>query len=238
MAYKFSVVTVTYNSMAHLPALYASLCSQRCQDFEWIVVDGASTDGTQQYLSNVEGLHFRYLSEPDRGIYDAMNKAIRMCSGDYVIFLGADDILADELVLADVGPHANGQIDLLLGDAMDGRGMLFSSLLGVKTYFTNTVHHQSAFYRAGLFQEFSYEIESRVIADYELNLRLKANGNSWKKISRLIATCGADGVSNSSNEYVLYKEMHVLRKRYIPAIFSYIAMLVGMANVARRRAMK
>ena len=234
MAPLFSIVTVTFNSIEHLPALYASLCAQQCQDFEWVVVDGASTDATAAFLAQAVGLRLRYVSEPDAGIYDAMNKATRMCRGKFILFLGADDVLADDAVLADVAGQADSEVDLLLGTALDGRGQPFASTLGLKTYLMNTVHHQSAFYRRTLFDSFAYDHRSRVVADYELNVCLQKNGHRYRQLSRLIALCGRDGISNSTSEYRLYRDMHHLRRRHIPGCLSWLAMLAGSANVWRR----
>ena len=86
----FSIITITYNAAATLPATLRSVQEQSCKDYEYIVVDGASQDNT---LSLVEpcGLPVRLLSEPDQGLYDAMNKGMRMATGEYLIFLNAGD---------------------------------------------------------------------------------------------------------------------------------------------------
>jgi hypothetical protein len=86
-----SVVTATYNAVAQLPRLIASLRAQTDKDFEWVVADGGSTDGTLVLLKNTTGLKVVISSQPDCGIYDALNRAIRMSSGEYYVVIGADD---------------------------------------------------------------------------------------------------------------------------------------------------
>jgi glycosyltransferase involved in cell wall biosynthesis len=93
-----SVITATFNAVEVLPQLLASLRAQTDLDFEWVVMDAVSTDGTVGILEGVNDLRLVYRSEPDFGIYDALNKAISLCSGEYYLVVGADDILASDAV--------------------------------------------------------------------------------------------------------------------------------------------
>ncbi|MFJ5445046.1 glycosyltransferase [Methylobacillus methanolivorans] len=93
-----SIITATYNAVEMLPHLLASLRAQTDLDFEWVVMDAASTDGTVAILDGVSDLHLVYRSEPDFGIYDALNKAIKLCSGEYYLVIGADDLLYPDAV--------------------------------------------------------------------------------------------------------------------------------------------
>jgi glycosyltransferase involved in cell wall biosynthesis len=97
-AVKISVVTATYNASRDLPGLLASLRAQSDQDFEWVVADGLSTDGTAALLRAVDDLNLVMLENEDFGIYDALNRAIRAASGDYYIVAGADDVLDPEAI--------------------------------------------------------------------------------------------------------------------------------------------
>ena len=90
---KLSIVTVTLNAAAHLPRLIRSLRSQTDPDFEWVVMDGGSSDGTLALLAQATELPLIWRSEPDFGIYDALNKALRLASGEYYLVAGADDVL-------------------------------------------------------------------------------------------------------------------------------------------------
>lgn len=90
---KISVITATYNAMAHLPVLVESLRGQTDKYFEWVVADGASTDGTVEYLKSIVDLNVKVISQEDFGIYDALNRGIKACSGEFYLVMGADDIL-------------------------------------------------------------------------------------------------------------------------------------------------
>jgi len=90
---KISIITATYNAAEHLPNLIASLRAQSFKNFEWIVADGFSADGTLEILSQVDDLTIIVDTRVDFGIYDALNRAIALSSGDYYLVVGADDIL-------------------------------------------------------------------------------------------------------------------------------------------------
>lgn len=96
MTAKISVITATFNAQRPLPGLIDTLAAQRGTDFEWIVIDGASTDGTLDILKGAGALVTRLISEPDFGIYHALNKGLRIATGEYYLVLGADDRLQSD----------------------------------------------------------------------------------------------------------------------------------------------
>ncbi|RKG38056.1 glycosyltransferase [Acinetobacter rongchengensis] len=96
--YKISVITAVYNAESCIRNLIESLRSQQDKDFEWVVVDGASTDRTLEILKTINDLNIKIISEPDFGIYDALNKGIKACSGEYYLVAGADDIFFNNAV--------------------------------------------------------------------------------------------------------------------------------------------
>ncbi|MEO7851682.1 MAG: glycosyltransferase, partial [Rubrivivax sp.] len=105
---KFSIVTVSYNSAATIADTLRSVSSQTHADIEHLIIDGGSTDDTLAVVRR-EGAHVaRLVSEPDRGIYDAMNKGIALAGGDLIGFLNADDMLASPRAVADMAAAAEG----------------------------------------------------------------------------------------------------------------------------------
>src|SRR5882757_1455688 len=97
-----SIVTSTYNAAAGLPYTMRSIFRQTSLDYEWIVIDGGSTDGTVDLLKQYQDMPLFWISEKDRGIYDAWNKACRIARGQWLIFLGAGDELASASVLEEI----------------------------------------------------------------------------------------------------------------------------------------
>lgn len=119
----FSIITVTYNARATAERTLRSVAGQTCKDYEHIIVDGASTDGTLEIIGNCPGAELRkVISEPDKGLYDAMNKGISLAQGDYLIFLNAGDKfhsagtlqeIAEAIELNDSPGVVYGQTDLV-----------------------------------------------------------------------------------------------------------------------------
>lgn len=123
-----SVVTATYNAAAHLPRLIDALAAQTDADFEWVVADGASTDGTLALLEQAKARlkHVVVDSRPDFGIYDALNRAVKLAQGKYYLVLGADDVLFPDAIVRYKEAAAQSQADFVtakiqVGNIIAGR---------------------------------------------------------------------------------------------------------------------
>lgn len=112
-----SIITVVYNNLAGLQYTFQSIKSQTSTDFEWVVIDGGSTDGTVQWLTDLAFPNLRFVSEKDKGLYDAMNKGIKMAVGDYVWFMNSGDAIyaSDTIQLLSAQAATN---DVLYGETM------------------------------------------------------------------------------------------------------------------------
>lgn len=117
---QIAVITATYNSARELPVLIDSLRQQTCQDFEWIVIDGASSDNTLAILKAADIANKQIVSEPDRGIYDALNKGIRLTGSDYYLIAGSDDYLAPEAIEHYAAALQGAAPDLITAPIMAG----------------------------------------------------------------------------------------------------------------------
>lgn len=172
---KFSVVTVCYNAKSELERTCESLKMQTFCNFEWIVVDGASSDGTLEFLQH-ELLVKRFVSEPDTGVYNAMNKALDLCQGDFVIFMNAGDEFFNPFVLEKAADALiqNPACQFLFGDAciMPEIGRPFFREY-LEPIGQQNICHQSIFYRRKLFLNFGkYDEHFQIVADYDFNLRV------------------------------------------------------------------
>ena len=110
-----SIITVTYNSLHTLKDAYASLCAQTFAPWEWVVQDGGSSDGTQQWLESLADARISLVSEKDSGIYDALNKAVRRAKGEWIGLLHSDDLYPNNNVLQEVVAATDGH-DAIYGD--------------------------------------------------------------------------------------------------------------------------
>lgn len=112
----FSIITITYNAEKFLERTIRSIVAQDCQDFEYIVVDGASKDGTLEIIKQNQTIITNWISEPDKGLYDAMNKGLHLASGDFVWFMNAGDEIADYQVISELKKMIATETDVLYGD--------------------------------------------------------------------------------------------------------------------------
>lgn len=168
---RFSVITITRNHRSGLAATAASLQTQTCPDYEWIIIDGASTDGTHDDFAHYTTA--RIISEPDKGIYDAMNKGLDHCTGDYVIFMNAGDQFAAPDVLRLVTDITASGADLIYGDAWEG-GQYKTARRANTILWGMFTHHQAMFYRRTSIGNLRYDLAYKIAADYDLTLRFLA----------------------------------------------------------------
>ncbi len=212
-----SVIVVCRNPGIRLHRALESIWSQT-HSAELIVIDGASTDGSREWLETQRPRITTLVSEPDGGIYDAMNKGIAQATGEWVFFLGSDDRLASPRVLADVVPLLAQTRDFIaVGEARfdDGRVYAFS---GVNPAIRrNFVHHQAAFYRRSCFVSHgAFDLTMRIQADYEFNLRLLNAAKTFATLPLSISECSAGGLSDSGR-WTNYREEISVRHRHFPA---------------------
>lgn len=159
----FSIVTITRDNLDGLKRTECSLAAQSLRGFEWIVIDGDSNDGTKDYLATLDVLA---ISEPDRGIYDAMNKGIDRAHGDYLLFLNAGDTLADADILATLARAASDAPDFIYGDALETNGLYKKARDHAHIDWGMFTHHQAMLYRRERIGALRYDPMLKIAADY------------------------------------------------------------------------
>jgi putative colanic acid biosynthesis glycosyltransferase len=174
---KCSIVTIAFNNLAGLRHTYESVLSQSYGDYEWIVVDGGSTDGTLEFLqSSVKIPNFQFVSEPDSGIYNAMNKGLFRSTGDYVTFLNSGDCFANSNVLAEIaGALGKERPTVVYGDAIesDGSAQYYKAARKVSANrYVMFTHHQAIFYRTDIAQANPYDETYRFGGDWAFTTRI------------------------------------------------------------------
>ncbi|MFL2832354.1 MAG: glycosyltransferase family 2 protein [Coraliomargaritaceae bacterium] len=220
MNLKISIITVCLNEAVALASTCESIRKQRYPNLEWIVIDGASTDSSLDVLRDYKDCISNLISEPDEGIYDAMNKGIGLSSGDYLLFLNAGDKLAGPDVLYSVKPFSN--IGIIYGDIEVVSGRVSKVLkspqkLSKDFLMKKMMPHQSSFIKKSLFEKYGcYDQTYRIAADYDFFARiLHLNRVKSKHCGALISVFCTGGVSNDPKWRWLRKvENHQIRKRY------------------------
>ena len=200
---------------------------QTCQNIEHIIWDGASTDGTidliQQKISEIKGrddyVPIVFHSEPDVGLYDAMNKAVSASAGEYVIFLNSDDLLNDPDTLALALSHiVTSSPDFAFGRTRyineDGSEFVSKRVTTDSILRTIPFCHNSMLFRRGAFLEFGgHDLEFKVVADYDLMLRLFLSGCRTQNIPETISVFRRGGISADVTR-VGHEVAQVWRKNY------------------------
>lgn len=219
-----SVITVSYNAIEALALTAASVLDQTCLDYEYIVVDGASSDGTRALLGRLErdfascsSCSFRYVSEPDGGIYEAMNKGAQMAEGRWVIYLNAGDRFHDGEVLARAADILRDtSASLVYGDTLydygDRRQLLRAdkplSDLAKRMIFC----HQSVFVLRALYLAHPYDLRYRVCADFEFFNAMYLRGEFFLAISDFVVSVyEARGGLSSKHRARLAREVYRIR---------------------------
>jgi glycosyltransferase involved in cell wall biosynthesis len=214
-----SIITVVYNGAATLEATIRSVREQSWKNIEYIIVDGGSKDGTMSLVEKHRDAVAKWISEPDKGVYDAMNKGIRMAMGDWLYFLGSDDLLHDPGVLERLfDTPFDGDCDLLYGNVTSPayKGP-YDGEFTLEKLLSKNISHQAAFYRRELFQRLGdYDLRYRLHADWDFNLRcFMAEGVRTRYADVLVAEFGAEGMSSSH-------DIPFLRGRLIPVKLQWL----------------
>lgn len=227
----FSIITITYNASKELPATMQSVAEQTFVDFEHLIIDGASKDNTVDIARNMASPGMSIFSEPDKGLYDAMNKGLRKAKGKYLIFLNAGDAFHDQDVLMCMSKVASDDIDIIYGDTnlVDANRMFVAKRhLSVPEKLTfrsfrkgMLVCHQAFVVRRELAPE--YDLKYRFSADYEWCLRCLKNTSYMrcKNLHKVVIDYLVDGLTDKNHKASL-KERFVIMAQY----FGYISTLL------------
>ena len=211
---KLSIITINRNNAAGLEKTMCSVVSQTFKEFEYVVIDGASTDGSVEVIKKYESqfANLKWVSERDKGIYNAMNKGIRMASGDYIQILNSADCLASnevtEQMMAELERQGNPSI--LYGNMVkcfpDGRKMVDKCFAGQEItmlgMFTGTLNHDPAYSRRDLFEKYGYYDESlKIVSDWKWYLEaIVLGGEQPQYIDMDVTLFDMTGISETNKE--------------------------------------
>ena len=204
MKKKVTVITVNLNNLEGLKRTAESVIAQTSRDFEYIVIDGGSTDGSREYIAQLPRVDY-WVSEPDKGIYNAMNKGIRMAQGEYCIFMNSGDAFFAPDVLDQVIPRLNGgdfyvgQPMLMRDDQME-RGHMPDTMT-LEFLLEDSINHQCTFTRTAILKESPYNENRRIVADWERFFKeWLFRGRSYHPLDITVAYSFLDGISSTNLE--------------------------------------
>lgn len=205
----FTIVTVTRNNLAGLRLTAKSITQQLYKNYEWRVIDGASIDGTVDWLNQCNARGMIALSEPDDGLYHAMNKAIDKSRGKYVIFLNSGDEFANNKVLAKTANTiSHHPAEVLYGDSFeisDGERLLKTAFPHHRIWYSMFTHHQAIFYSLEAIGETRYRDNLQIAGDWALTAELYKAGKSFHSLKYPVCVFERGGVSQSKDPNIIAK---------------------------------
>lgn len=229
-----SIITINRNNAVVLEKTLASVAAQTFKEFEYIVIDGASIDESAEVIKahETEFAHLKWVSEPDMGIYNAMNKGLKMASGDYIQILNSGDCLAANDVIERMlnALEKAGNPSILYGNMVkifpDGRKLVDKCFAGQEItmlgMFTGTLNHNPAFIRRTLFEKYGYYDETlKIVSDWKWYLQaIVFGGEKPQYVDLEVTWFDMTGVSESDkNKELVCSERQSVLEDLVPSTF-------------------
>ena len=219
-----SIITINFNNVAGLKKTMTSVLEQTFSNIEYIVIDGGSTDGSTEYIeANQDSLAY-WVSEPDKGIYNAMNKGIEKATGDYILFLNSGDWLVDYQIIEKISNEVEGA-EILYGNLIkvfsenqtiidkgpNGKEITFN------TFYKGTLNHPATLIRKDLFDKFGcYDETLKIVSDWKFFLiSIGLNNTKVKYVNRAISCFNMSGLS-TSNISIRNNERQIVLQKLVP----------------------
>ncbi len=224
---KIAIITPTYNASKTLEACLKSVISQNYLNLEHVVIDGNSTDESLKIIKKYaeKYSHIKYISEKDKGIFDAMNKGIDLATSDFLLFLGADDVLADNILNKITHEVDFDNFDLVYGKVKyptrecgkEYKTENITDELLINPFIHLFMHHQGTFIRKSLFDIFGkYDLQYPIGADVHFFIKTINHPKVRKQfINSIFAVVGDEGVSGQVEELKLRYEFPDLAKKHL-----------------------
>lgn len=228
--FKISVVTVCYNAVETIEKTILSVLAQKYQNIEYIIIDGDSTDGTVNIIKKYADKLAYWVSEPDKGIYDAMNKGIAIATGDYINFMNAGDTFFNSSVLklVNISIKKNGVYygDVLMYDS-DHKFFFYGGTFSNYRIAYENICHQGIFYPLSALKGNNYSLNYPILADWDLNQKL------WSRypfihMNMIISNYCRGGVSenNIDHKFNNDKKHNILKYLGVSAFAYYEFLLI------------
>ena len=218
-----SVITVVYNDAQNIEKTINSVLSQTYKNIEYIIIDGASTDGTKEIIKKYSDKISQFVSEPDKGLYDAMNKGLRMATGDYVCFLNSGDLFYENTTIEKIFQSApNKNIDIFYGDAVitDTNGKIKGHRRHRPPKHLNwisfkdgmLVSHQAFIPRLSITEP--YDLKFRFSSDFDWCIKAMKKAKHIQNTKIVIIKFMDDGLTKKNMFKSLKERFIIMKKNY------------------------
>ena len=220
-----SVITVTYNAQNSIQETVQSVVQQNFSEYEYLIIDGASSDNTVDIIKNYANGKIKIISEPDNGIYDAMNKGIKISKGKFLYFLQAGDTLMPGILNQLSSYLKKQECALIYGDVIWGNeGETYDGYFSQYKISIKNICHQAIFYHREIFNIYKkYNVEYNVLADYDLNLKCFSNPYIKKiYLNKIIAKFDAGYSSYTEDQnFNSFVQLKMIFENYEWSVFIY-----------------
>ncbi len=240
---KLSIITVNLNNKDGLQKTINSIVSQTYKNFEWIVIDGGSTDGSKELIEANQNHITFWVSEKDNGIYEAMNKGIMVAKGDYLLFINSGDYLCSNDVVEKIVNDENfGKYDIMTGHTYLSKNdkiqeeVKAPKYVSIKLFIKRSICHPSSIIRAShLKKNGGYKTNYRIISDYIFFYEdLIIRNASYKTFNFGISVFDLSGISSTNTELNIKERNEFLHNKIPPEIWNdYMKMMQGNTRLER-----
>ena len=218
---KVSIVVVSFDSKKELIKTLKSVNSQTYKNFQIIIVDNLSTDGSKEFLNKNKNLYHKLSRKRDKGIYDGMNKGINLCDGEWILFLNSGDIFFSKNVLKKISKYLISQNHIIYGDTLVNnkktkyiwRGSAFKNLL-----FKMPFCHQSVFVQKNILKKYKFDLKYKISSDFDLFYKIFKKRYNFFYSKIIISEVVSGGLSDTKRNEV-FKEYKKINQKYSNNIF-------------------
>lgn len=216
---KYSIITINYNNCEGLRKTIKTVVTQTYNNYEFIIIDGGSTDDSLEVIKEYSDRIMYWVSEPDKGIYNAMNKGVAQAHGDYCIFMNSGDCFYNAKVL-ELFSSYNMIEDIVVGKLVssgNGNVLFAPPPRGISMYYlySGTIPHQSSFIKTELLRLFPYDENLKIVSDWKFFVQTVVMHNcTVRYIDEFVAIFDTDGISTSNPDKMWKEKERVLTSMF------------------------
>jgi len=211
-----TIITINYNNKEGLENTIKSVITQKNSDYEYIIIDGGSTDGSVEVIKQYEDKITYWVSEPDNGIYNAMNKGVAQAQGEYLNFMNSGDCFYNKNVLAQIQPFLDK--DIVSGKNYYENGIhgFTKKEISLLDLFKGTLPHQATFIKKELLETYPFDETLKIVSDWKFFIESLIFGNAtFKNIDTIVCLYDGNGISATQIEQ-MYSEREIVYKQLFP----------------------
>lgn len=216
---KITIASVVLNAKNNIEETIQSVINQTYKNIEYVIIDGESNDGTIDILKKYEHEIAKLLIEKDKGLYDAMNKALDLATGDYIIFMNSGDTFVTPYIIDGVvnslkNNNAVYYGNVILLNTKEKNASFFGGYFGKHRLCFKNICHQAIFYPKSLYKTHKYDLTYKIFADYMYNISLKAENVQFVYLKTIISFFELGGLSDIGDEQVAQNKGKIILSKF------------------------